>query len=200
MPSSRGSWLRDQNHVSCIGRRILYHWDTREAQIHKYFHYYRKFYWTVLGQAHGRPSGLLIELTTSTSVGSCYVPSTLHTGRHALEIPLCSVWRCRVTLGTVTPHSLSFWVGVSWMLWGHCNLDQGPHPGQLPCLGPGAVQGGWEPQWGYTLLQTLPRPSSRSRSLQSVQELLPACSDAIGTPTEAGHSLENISEHMHGTV
>ena len=29
---SRGSsWLRDWIHVSCIDRRILYHWDTREA-------------------------------------------------------------------------------------------------------------------------------------------------------------------------
>ena len=32
MPSSRGcSWSRDQTHVSCIGRQILYHWATREA-------------------------------------------------------------------------------------------------------------------------------------------------------------------------
>ena len=30
---SRGpSWSRDQTHVSCIGRRILYYWATREAQ------------------------------------------------------------------------------------------------------------------------------------------------------------------------
>ena len=30
---SRGpSWPRDQTHVSCTGRRILYHWATREAQ------------------------------------------------------------------------------------------------------------------------------------------------------------------------
>ena len=32
--SSRGdSWLRDPTHISCIGRRILYHWATREAQV-----------------------------------------------------------------------------------------------------------------------------------------------------------------------
>ena len=31
---SRGSsWTRDQTHVSCIGRRILYHWVTREAHL-----------------------------------------------------------------------------------------------------------------------------------------------------------------------
>ena len=31
---SRGSsWPRDQTHVSCIGRQILYHWATREAPI-----------------------------------------------------------------------------------------------------------------------------------------------------------------------
>ena len=33
IPFSRGSsWPRDQTHVSCIGRRILYYWATREAQ------------------------------------------------------------------------------------------------------------------------------------------------------------------------
>ena len=31
---SRGSsWTKDQIHVSCIGRRILYHWVTREAYL-----------------------------------------------------------------------------------------------------------------------------------------------------------------------
>ena len=31
---SRGSCQpRDQTHVSCIGRQILYHWDTREANV-----------------------------------------------------------------------------------------------------------------------------------------------------------------------
>ena len=31
---SRGaSWLRDQTHVDCIGRQILYHWDNREVQL-----------------------------------------------------------------------------------------------------------------------------------------------------------------------
>ena len=31
---SRGSsWLRDQTCMSCAGRQILYHWDTREAQV-----------------------------------------------------------------------------------------------------------------------------------------------------------------------
>ena len=29
--SSRSSWSRDQTSISCIGRWILYHWDTREA-------------------------------------------------------------------------------------------------------------------------------------------------------------------------
>ena len=28
---SRSSWTRNQTHVSCIGKRILYHWDTWEA-------------------------------------------------------------------------------------------------------------------------------------------------------------------------
>ena len=33
MPSSRGSlWPRDWTCISCIGRWILYHWATREAQ------------------------------------------------------------------------------------------------------------------------------------------------------------------------
>ena len=29
--STGSSWLRDQTCISCIGRRILYHWATREA-------------------------------------------------------------------------------------------------------------------------------------------------------------------------
>ena len=34
---SRGSlWPRDQTYVSCIGRQILYHWATREAQNNKW--------------------------------------------------------------------------------------------------------------------------------------------------------------------
>ena len=34
---SRGSsWPRDQTCVSCIARRSLYHWDTREAQINQF--------------------------------------------------------------------------------------------------------------------------------------------------------------------
>ena len=33
MPFSRGSsWPRDQTHISCIGRWMLYHWATRETQ------------------------------------------------------------------------------------------------------------------------------------------------------------------------
>ena len=32
------SWIRDQTHVSCIGRRIPYHWATREA--HRCSSYY----------------------------------------------------------------------------------------------------------------------------------------------------------------
>ena len=33
IPFSRGSsWSRDWSHVSCIGRQVLYHWSTREAQ------------------------------------------------------------------------------------------------------------------------------------------------------------------------
>ena len=38
---SRGSsWSRDQAWVSCVGRWILYHWDTREALIiNKYLNY-----------------------------------------------------------------------------------------------------------------------------------------------------------------
>ena len=32
IPFSRGSsWSKDQTHVSCIGREILYHWATQEA-------------------------------------------------------------------------------------------------------------------------------------------------------------------------
>ena len=34
---SRGSsWPRDQIHVSCIARQILYHWATEEARIYNY--------------------------------------------------------------------------------------------------------------------------------------------------------------------
>ena len=33
MPSSRGSsWPGDWTHISCIGRQILYHWDTRNGR------------------------------------------------------------------------------------------------------------------------------------------------------------------------
>ena len=41
---SRGSsHTRDQAHVSCIGRWIIYHWATREAHIYIYTHMYRLF-------------------------------------------------------------------------------------------------------------------------------------------------------------
>ena len=46
--SRRSSWPRDQTHVSCIGRQILYHWATREALVHlKYTHFYRKKIWRI---------------------------------------------------------------------------------------------------------------------------------------------------------
>ena len=35
--SRRSSLLRDRTCVSCIGRQVLYHWATREAQLHLYF-------------------------------------------------------------------------------------------------------------------------------------------------------------------
>ena len=35
--SRESSQPRDQNHVSCIGRRILYHWATRKAGMNQYF-------------------------------------------------------------------------------------------------------------------------------------------------------------------
>ena len=35
--SRESSQPRDQNQVSCIGRRILYHWATREAGMNQYF-------------------------------------------------------------------------------------------------------------------------------------------------------------------
>ena len=38
--SGRSSPPRDQTHISCIGRWVLYHWTTREAL--KYFYYYTK--------------------------------------------------------------------------------------------------------------------------------------------------------------
>ena len=42
------SWPRDQTHVSCIGRRILYHWATREALVHlKYTHFYLSKSWRI---------------------------------------------------------------------------------------------------------------------------------------------------------
>ena len=36
----QSSWPRDWTHVSCIGRRILYHWATREAHTYTYIHTY----------------------------------------------------------------------------------------------------------------------------------------------------------------
>ena len=30
--SRESSWVRDRTHISCIGRWVLYHWATREAQ------------------------------------------------------------------------------------------------------------------------------------------------------------------------
>ena len=42
------SWPRDQTHVSCIGRQILYHWVTREALVHlKYIHFYFNKIWRI---------------------------------------------------------------------------------------------------------------------------------------------------------
>ena len=42
IPFFRGSSQhRDWTHVSCIGRRILYHWATREATIYIYIYVYR---------------------------------------------------------------------------------------------------------------------------------------------------------------
>ena len=41
MLSSRESFLpSDQTHVSCIGRWILYHWATWEAQLYEMSYYY----------------------------------------------------------------------------------------------------------------------------------------------------------------
>ena len=40
--SSRSSWPRDRTWVSCIGRRILYHWATWEAQIQSHTHTKKK--------------------------------------------------------------------------------------------------------------------------------------------------------------
>ena len=49
---SRGSsWIRDQTHVSCIGRWILYHWATREALIWLlmfWAFYFFQLYWGIL--------------------------------------------------------------------------------------------------------------------------------------------------------
>ena len=43
---SRGSsWTRDQTHVSCIGRRVLYHWATRETLWHCVFFAFDKWLW-----------------------------------------------------------------------------------------------------------------------------------------------------------
>ena len=38
--SRRSSQARDQTHVSCIGRWILYHWATWEAQLYEMSYYY----------------------------------------------------------------------------------------------------------------------------------------------------------------
>lgn len=106
-----------------------------------------------------------------------------------------------MTLGTVTPHSLSFWVGFLGCSEGHCNLDQGPRPGQLPCLGPGAAQGGWEQDSGARLCF---RPSLGPAHAPAAYWVFRHCSLLVlmpaGMPREARHSLENISERMHGIV
>ena len=41
------SWIRDQTHVSCTGRWILYHWATREAQAHLRL---REDFWDLSGR------------------------------------------------------------------------------------------------------------------------------------------------------
>ena len=38
------SWIRDQIHVSCIGRWILYHWATREAPVRVFYSLYFHFF------------------------------------------------------------------------------------------------------------------------------------------------------------
>lgn len=101
----------------------------------------------------------------------------------------------------MTPHSLSFWVGFPGCSEGHCNLDQGPRPGQLPCLGLGATQGGWEQDSGARLCF---RPSLGPAHAPAAYRVFRRCSLLVlmpaGMPRGAGHSLENISERMHGTV
>ena len=45
---SRGySWPRGRTHISCIGRQILYHWATWEAQVTPYWHRHTPDYWEI---------------------------------------------------------------------------------------------------------------------------------------------------------
>ena len=43
--SKESSWLRDWNHISCIGRRSLYWWTTREASLRICLWIHQPYYW-----------------------------------------------------------------------------------------------------------------------------------------------------------
>ena len=110
IPFSReSSWPRDQTHVSCIGRWILYCWATREAQIHDYVSAYVGFpggsvvknppakqeTWV---QSLGQEGPLEKEVATHSRIFAWEIPWTEEPGR------LQSMWSQRVGHDWVTEH------------------------------------------------------------------------------------------------
>ena len=87
---SRGSsWPRDQTHVSCIGRQILYHWATREAQPVLYL-------WE--NQGLRRKTGLLFSQWEQKdwicNLWSLVYCSLYYANTEHIYIYMCNLWWC----------------------------------------------------------------------------------------------------------
>ena len=68
--SRASSRIRDQTCVSCIGRRILYHWVTREAPfcLFLFLHFFLLFHYSMMGFSYflKGPSEYLLIVTSDT--------------------------------------------------------------------------------------------------------------------------------------
>ena len=96
------SWPRDQTHISCIGRRILYHWATREAP-----RYYLLEEPRALGQ--------------QPKPGICYLPSV---GMESVVLPAVDChWLRSPTLGTAIRFRTGGWRNSLWKIY-----DEGKRP------------------------------------------------------------------------